>query len=147
MKRITSARQIGQVIRKKRNALGLTQQQLADAAHVSRGFINRIEKGTSAAVYPDKLLDVLAALDLCLSIEERGGAQSKSLDKNDAASQPYKTSDRLNITRRLASENRKRSSAPSVRYSAIQIDPALLQRHSSSHVDVTLETPQHEEKK
>lgn len=69
MKKITSARQIGQVIRKKRTALGLTQQQLADVAHVSRGFINRIEKGASTAVYPDKLLDVLKALDLSLLIE------------------------------------------------------------------------------
>lgn len=88
MKKISSARQIGQVIRKKRTTLGLTQQQLADASGVSRGFINRIEKGTSTAVYPNKLLDVLSALNLSLQIEDDGPSSECDLPLSTGASLP-----------------------------------------------------------
>ncbi len=93
MTRITLPRQIGLVIREKRESLALTQQQLADAANVSRGFINRIEKGAAAAVYPAKLLAVLDALDLALCIEDatdRSEAVPKGAD-NDNHSQKVPT--------------------------------------------------------
>lgn len=70
MRTISSARQIGRAIRDKREALSMTQQQLSDAAGVSRGFISRIEKGASAAVYPDKLLNVLKTLGLTMQIAD-----------------------------------------------------------------------------
>lgn len=72
MKQIVLARQIGLVVRRKRQKLGMTQQQLADAAGVSRGFIIRLEKGVSVAVYPEKLLEVLAELDLSLWVADTG---------------------------------------------------------------------------
>lgn len=82
---ITSARQIGQAIRAKRKALSLTQQQLADAANVSRGFIARIEKGAAVAVYPQKLLDVMDVLDLTLRIES---PRSIETDDSKDSSEP-----------------------------------------------------------
>lgn len=78
MKTITTARQIGQAIRENRLAHAMTQQQLADAAGVSRGFISRIEKGASTAVYPEKLLNVLAAVGLIMQIGEGERSQEKS---------------------------------------------------------------------
>ena len=70
MKEISTSRQIGLAIREERLRKSLTQQQLADLAGVSRGFINRIEKGSAAAVYPDKLFAVLNALKLKLALVE-----------------------------------------------------------------------------
>ena len=64
MKDISTPRQIGAAIREERLRKGLTQQQLADLSGVSRGFVNRLEKGSAAAVYPDKLLAVLTAVGL-----------------------------------------------------------------------------------
>lgn len=70
MREIRAPRQIGAAIREARHEKGLTQQQLADSSGVSRGFINRLEKGESVAVYPEKLLSVLSALGLRLMIGE-----------------------------------------------------------------------------
>lgn len=86
MTRITLPRQIGLVVREKRESLALTQQQLADAANVSRGFINRIEKGAAAAVYPAKLLTVLDALDLALYIEDAADQSEDAPKSTDAVS-------------------------------------------------------------
>ncbi len=63
------ARQIGQAVRKQRNALGFTQHELAEKAHVDRSLIVRIESGEAKSLYPDKLLSVLHALDLRMTIE------------------------------------------------------------------------------
>lgn len=129
MKKITSARQIGQVIRKKRTALGLSQQQLADAAHVSRGFINRIEKGASTAVYPDKLLDVLKALSLSLLVEGQNAPQPESLKEKQIQEQQTdpspSTSESIPAT------------APPEFYNKLQIDLSLLKKRHTSGADST----------
>ena len=67
----TISRQIGQTIRKRRKELGLTQSELAERAHVDRSFVIRIESGKSKSLYPDKLLQVLHALDLKMVIEPK----------------------------------------------------------------------------
>lgn len=67
----TISRQIGQAIRKRRKELGLTQSELAERAHVDRSFVIRIESGKSKSLYPDKLLQVLHALDLKMVIEPK----------------------------------------------------------------------------
>lgn len=74
MSEIATPRQIGAVIREERQRKGLTQQQLADRAGVSRGFVNRLEKGSAAAVYPEKLFAVLSALGLRMILEVSEGA-------------------------------------------------------------------------
>lgn len=67
-RRIDLPRQIGQEVRKHRKSRGMTQQQLAESAGVSRGFVARLERGSAEAVFPQKLLDVLDALDLSLFV-------------------------------------------------------------------------------
>lgn len=61
-------RMIGQVVRRRRDELGATQQELADASGVSRGFVNRLEAGTATSVYPEKLLAVLDALGISMRL-------------------------------------------------------------------------------
>lgn len=129
MKKITSARQIGQVIRKKRTALGLSQQQLADAAHVSRGFINRIEKGASTAVYPDKLLDVLKALSLSLLVEGQNDPQPESLKEKQIQEQQTDPSP-------STSESIPATTPPEF-YNKLQIDLSLLKQRHTSGADST----------
>lgn len=68
MESIRTARQIGHVIREKRLQQGLTQQELADASHVSRSLIVRLEKGTATALYPEKLIGILGTLGLHLAL-------------------------------------------------------------------------------
>lgn len=68
MESIRTTRQIGHVIREKRLQQGLTQQELADASHVSRSLIVRLEKGTATALYPEKLIGILGALGLHLAL-------------------------------------------------------------------------------
>lgn len=75
---IEIARQIGQAIRKQRTALGLTQSELAEKAHVDRSLIIRVESGEAKSLYPEKLLSVLHALGLKMLIESR--AQTSAAD-------------------------------------------------------------------
>lgn len=53
------AKFIGRRVRLYRDRAGLTQQQLADAAYVSRGYITRIENGLNIPAVP--VLEQLAA--------------------------------------------------------------------------------------
>jgi y4mF family transcriptional regulator len=53
-----------------RKQRGWTQAQLASGAGVSRDLVNRLERG-SGRVELQKVLDVLAALGLATSVEER----------------------------------------------------------------------------
>ena len=61
-------RMIGQVTRTRREELGATQQELADAAGVSRGFVNRLEAGAATSLYPEKLFAVLDALGITMRL-------------------------------------------------------------------------------
>lgn len=77
-------RMIGQVTKARREELGLTQQQLADAADVSRPFINRLEKGTAVAIYPEKLFYVLDALGITMLLKVDKKPNPKRPNQKDA---------------------------------------------------------------
>ena len=141
MKRITLARQIGLVVRQKRQKLKMTQQQLADAAEVSRGFISRLEKGVSVAVYPQKLLDVLEVLDLSLWVDDDGAAgevcseadiagKSRETDgggEDEAGFGANKNDDGyVSIRKRGGIGKRYKRGKASTGAAPLQIDPALL---------------------
>lgn len=83
---IEIARQIGQAVRKQRKALGLTQNELAEKAHVDRSLIIRIESGEAKSLYPEKLLNVLHALDLKMAIEPK---ESKETTKRAGSKTTY----------------------------------------------------------
>ena len=61
--------QFGDVIRARRKEMGISQNKLADMAHVHRQTIIRIELNQSSARF-DVILDVLHALGLDLEVVE-----------------------------------------------------------------------------
>jgi transcriptional regulator with XRE-family HTH domain len=61
------ARRLGQTIRTRREALGLSQRQLAAQTGVNDATIVRIERGAFGAPAPDKLSRIADALDLSLA--------------------------------------------------------------------------------
>ncbi|MBL7487301.1 helix-turn-helix domain-containing protein [Frankia sp. AgB1.9] len=70
MANITNARQFGAEVREARNKQGLSQENLAAQAGVSRAWLARFETGhPTASVGP--LFRVLAALDLSLDLVQR----------------------------------------------------------------------------
>lgn len=101
MKEISTPRQIGAAIRGERLRKGLTQQQLADLSGVSRGFVNRLEKGSAAAVYPDKLLAVLAAVGLRMLLV--GIGESRESHGDAGATSPQRAKRPLSPTEALQS--------------------------------------------
>ena len=62
-------RQFGQCVRTRRQELGWNQDELARMAGVSRSTVYRLEAGTSTSLYPAKLLSVLDALGLQVSVD------------------------------------------------------------------------------
>lgn len=117
MKNINLARQLGQAARSRRRELGLTQQQLADAAGVSRGFVVRLERGDSVAMYPQKLIDLLHALGLDLLVAPQSSfdtpapdVETVCADAPEAAPQrkPHAPDQLLQIDERLLRARRER---------------------------------------
>lgn len=98
MEQIQRARQIGANVRDERVRQGMTQQQLADAAGVSRGFIARLEKGAATAIYPEKLLDVLHALGLSLLLKRPADGQ-----RTDASASKSTSAKRTDLAENIMS--------------------------------------------
>lgn len=113
MDRIGTPRQIGAAVRQKRKAMGLTQQQAAAKAGVARSFVNRVEMGASTSVYPEKLLALLAALNLGLVIVDLDADHNESTLDLDPASPSQQLDEE---TRRLLAQAA----------SSFQLDPTLL---------------------
>jgi transcriptional regulator with XRE-family HTH domain len=65
---------IGERVRQKRKALGMTQEQLEEASGVPQGSISRIESGTAEDVYASTVIGFAKALqvsaDYLLGLDE-----------------------------------------------------------------------------
>lgn len=61
------AKELGRVLRARREALGLSQRQLAERASLDDATVVRIEQGAFAAPRPDKLARIAEALGLSLA--------------------------------------------------------------------------------
>ena len=70
---ITSAQDIGEIVRNTRKKQGATQSELASLCGVGVRFISELENGKSTAQV-DKLLQVLKCLGLEINIQPRGWA-------------------------------------------------------------------------
>lgn len=68
MTRITIPRQVGIVAAAARRTRGLTQQQVADTAGVSRQLVNRLETGSATGIALGKLLSILSATGCVLDV-------------------------------------------------------------------------------
>ena len=68
MTRIRIPRQVGIVAAAARRTQGLTQQQVADTAGVSRQLVNRLETGSATGIALDKLLSILSATGCALDV-------------------------------------------------------------------------------
>lgn len=66
-----TAKQAGAIIRRARRAAGLTQAELAKRIGLRQATISRLEKGEGDTKL-STVLDVLSALGLEITIEERG---------------------------------------------------------------------------
>ena len=68
---ITSVQSLGEAIRKRRKAAGLTQQDVADFCGVGKVFVVHLEQGKQT-IQLGKVLNVLQGLGLELSVRPRG---------------------------------------------------------------------------
>jgi len=75
-----SANQVGQLIRRFRQARGLTQTELAALAGQRQEMISKIETG-HGGVKLDTLFDVLAALGLEISLGPRRQSSSADIEE------------------------------------------------------------------
>ena len=84
---IRIARQFGQCIRARREELGWSQDELARRAGVSRSTVYRLEAGTTTSLYPAKLLSVLDALGLEVTVgpKSEDGAVPQDVDASGEA--------------------------------------------------------------
>lgn len=73
---VTSSADIGQAVRQKRKADGLTLAEAAALCNVGYRFLSDLENGKPTA-HIGKVLQVLAGLGLALAIEPRGWPQGE----------------------------------------------------------------------
>lgn len=72
---MVDALEIGYAIKQRRAELGLTQAQLAERAGVSKRCLWSMELGRNSGVQLDKLIAVLSALDLDLTLSSTDSNQ------------------------------------------------------------------------
>lgn len=81
-------RQAGIYVKRAREAYGLTQEQLAKMAGVSKRTLISLELGDSTGIQLDKLLAVLHASGLGLAVVEKGEPRSVVAHKAKPVTQP-----------------------------------------------------------
>lgn len=74
-----SAAQIGNIVKRRRHAAGLTQSDLAARLGVRQATVSSVEAGGEGTKL-STLLDLLSALDLELTIAQRSEGQSTALE-------------------------------------------------------------------
>lgn len=72
--RVTTAEDLGNLVREERESSGLTQQQLATRAGVSRLWLVHVEAGHPGAAF-GRVLHLLASLNLTIDLVPRGGGR------------------------------------------------------------------------
>lgn len=78
--KIRSAKELGALVRSRRQRCGLTQIELAEKADVSALWISQLERGKASAQF-GLILQTLKALDLALSIEEPDEESGRASDE------------------------------------------------------------------
>lgn len=73
-------KQIGEIIRRRRRQLGLSQKQLGDKVRLRQATISKIESGEPATRL-QTWLDVLGALGLEATIRPRTGTEANEIEK------------------------------------------------------------------
>ena len=76
--RVTTARDLGNLVRERRTVLNLSQGQLAVRSGTSRVTVNKVEAGHSGAAL-STVLRLLGALDLVLDVESKPSSRLSSL--------------------------------------------------------------------
>ena len=61
-------RHLGRTVRKRRLQLGITQARLSEMAQVSRRLVTSLELGDADGIAFDKVLRILEALDMTISV-------------------------------------------------------------------------------
>ena len=79
MRYITIPRQIAYPLRQRRKDLGMTQDDLARAAGVSRQLVNKAEAGLAPGIGFDRLLRMLDALGLSLAVISPNDAEAERI--------------------------------------------------------------------
>ncbi|GIG20770.1 hypothetical protein Cch01nite_14940 [Cellulomonas chitinilytica] len=100
--RISSVRDLQVLVRARRRDLGITQQEAADRAGVSRKWLVNFESGTASAVELSLVLRLFAALDLPLDVPTSDEAEVDA----EPVGEDWDLVDLDDHLRRLTSETR-----------------------------------------
>lgn len=74
-----SATQIGNIVKRRRQAAGLTQKELADRLGLRQATVSSVEAGAGGTKL-STLLDMLSALDLELTVASRSESATTALE-------------------------------------------------------------------
>ena len=75
-----SAKQLGAIVRRQRRHQNLTQSQLGERVGLRQATISRLEAG-QPAIQLQTLLDVLSALNLEITVDERRNTAAVNVDE------------------------------------------------------------------